>query len=448
MPSDIFPPAELLRYLPDYRVLICLSCQYAIQPGALARHLKEIHRVLRSYRRPYMQYVAGFPLDKPEQVIAASIKEFPVPFLPIQDGLQCDSCPHLCISEKRMRHHWSTKHDRKGDDDADWHSVPVQTFFRGNMIHYFTSPPSTRLSELDTLLLDHFISSTSLTLAPDTVTRGMWQSTIPQLAHQNAFLMHGLLACAALHLAVTDSSQQRDYAIIASTHQGDAMRLFRTAITNLSKDNCDAVLVFSYLLVICSFASEKQDEALFLVDQNSMEVLPSWLHLLRTGCSTLCDVWDCLASGPVRTLALAWDLPITPSANHDTTELVDYLLSAASQESCEETWSDSVCRIYNEAATELAPALSHAHLLGDSFTTWDALRTWPIRVSDEYMDLLVDGHTGALILLAHYCILLKKVEENWYFEGRATRLLSTILSRLDKRLHPYIQWPLEVFKLR
>lgn len=446
MSAEILPPAQLLQYLSDYKVLVCVSCQYAIQPGALARHLKEIHHVLRSYRRPYMQHVAAFSLAQPEQVMETEIKQFPVPFLPIQDGLQCNSCSYLCVTEKRMRGHWNTKHHKRGQEDMDWHSVPLQTFFRGTMLHYFTKPSAPRLDGTDLILFDHFINSTSFTLAPDMDAIEMWRTTIPRIASQNQFLMHGLLACAALHLASQNSSRRREYTVTASLHQGEAMRLFRLAVAKPTKENCDAVLIFSYILVICSFASEREDEQLFLVDSTSANVLPTWLYLLRTGCSTLCDVWDELASGPVKALAMAWELPISPSADFDTEDLIKYLLSAAGDSSYEEIWPDSVCMIYKDSAMELANALSHAKFLGDTFSTWDALRTWPIRVSNEYMKLLADGHPGALILLAHYCILLKNVESHWYFEGRATRLLKTICNRLHERWHRYIQWPLDVFK--
>jgi len=134
-------PAELLQYLPAYKVVVCLSCRYAVQPDAISRHLKEIHHIHRSHRRPYMQYVSKLALDKPQNVIESEVPDFPVPFLPVQDGLQCASegCLHLCASEKRMKSHWVSVHDRQGQTNLDWRPVPLQTFFRGNLLHYFTN---------------------------------------------------------------------------------------------------------------------------------------------------------------------------------------------------------------------------------------------------------------------------------------------------------------------
>lgn len=138
----IVHPEQLLQYLPTYKVVICSACRYAIQPTAIARHLKEIHNIQRSNRKPYMQYVSSFELDEAEKVRCLEPQDFPVPQLPVQDGLRCEhpQCRHLCVSTKRMKSHWSVEHGRSGQAVFDWQPVPLQTFFRGNLLRYFTDP--------------------------------------------------------------------------------------------------------------------------------------------------------------------------------------------------------------------------------------------------------------------------------------------------------------------
>jgi len=182
LPADVTPePATLLHYLPDSKVIICTSCHYALQPQAISRHLKDIHHILRSSRRPYLQYISTFDLDPAETVIQSSdtLREFPVPFLPVAEGLRCKyhACSHLCVTEKRMKHHWSVVHQCARRPEPAWEPVPLQTFFSGNSLRYFTKPP--RLPALYRIqsskpilviqdaggLLRHFITSTSTTLA-------------------------------------------------------------------------------------------------------------------------------------------------------------------------------------------------------------------------------------------------------------------------------------------
>ncbi|KFY18830.1 hypothetical protein V493_08315 [Pseudogymnoascus sp. VKM F-4281 (FW-2241)] len=477
--------AELLQYLPAYKVVICTTCRYAIQPNAIARHLKELHKFHSGRRRPFMQYISKLDLDLPDKVREIGNTEFPVPLLPVQDGLQClhEGCMHLCVSTKRMKGHWLSAHGRSGQSDIDWHGVPLQTFFRGNLLRYFTSShvhPAAdptrcditmntsdrytekltwnedsvtdlpfisglllqcQLNESDSTLLHHYITCTSLSLATDTRTKTMWQVKLPHIASQFPFLMHGILACAALHLAYLDPGQERELMIRGRIHQDRAMPLFRTAIASPNNDNCDAVFAFSHLLVIYSFAADREDEQLFLVESNALDVLPSWLYFIRSGCSMLCDVWEQLESGPVGSLISAWEIPITFSEAEQWPPM-DSLLSAVPSQGSEDSWSEDICKIYRDAATELGVAFSCTQDPSAGFTAWDALRIWPMRISDAYLNLLSQQHPCALILVAHYCILLQRLDSHWYFEGRAKRLLLTIMSCLDRRWHHTVEWPL------
>ena len=155
MPTAVPPtspaplPEELLQYLSPYKVLVCTSCKYAIQPKAIARHLKEIHRLKRSERQPFMRYIEKFELADHETVMQYQPREFPVPLLPVQGGLQCTSedCAYLCVTEKRMKHHWLSVHVRQGLAACDWLTVPLQTFFKGNLLRYFTAAPSGKPAE-------------------------------------------------------------------------------------------------------------------------------------------------------------------------------------------------------------------------------------------------------------------------------------------------------------
>lgn len=142
-------PEDLLQYLSSYKVVVCASCRYAIQPKAIARHLKERHRMNSLNRQPFMQHIENLELAEHELVMQYNPGEFPVPLLPVYSGLQCTSedCTYLCVTDKRMRHHWLSVHGRQGLMASDWRSAPLQTFFMGNLLRYFTSTPSGKPTE-------------------------------------------------------------------------------------------------------------------------------------------------------------------------------------------------------------------------------------------------------------------------------------------------------------
>ena len=151
----------------------------------------------------------------------------------------------------------------------------------------------------------------------------------------------------------------------------------------------------------------------------------------------LCNVWDRIGTGPVRHLVKSWETlsNITRLAHHP---LLDYFLAIPPSD-----WPEEVRMPYNDSALALARIFSCMHMLDEEITALDVVRFWLIQNSDEYIELLINWHPGALILLAHFCIVLHRVgTRNWYLEGRATSLLSTIVPRLDLTWHRYIEWPL------
>ncbi|KAK9482438.1 hypothetical protein V1527DRAFT_455042 [Lipomyces starkeyi] len=222
-----------------------------------------------------MEYVASLPLKDPQDVILPKAHEFPVPYLPVEQGFRCHSkgCPYLCVSVKRMKSHWVSEHGRKAQTEVDWQEVPLQTFFRGNLLQYFTqrthhnqtrsdikkdgvrrdsfacdlfaaeprrcddydhvaiSPVAKEtqggpvLDAVDSAILQHYFTSTYMSFATSDETESIWRVTVPELASRNRFLMHGILACSAQHLAYLNPTQQQEYTVRACSHQDKAVPL-------------------------------------------------------------------------------------------------------------------------------------------------------------------------------------------------------------------------------
>ncbi len=151
----------------------------------------------------------------------------------------------------------------------------------------------------------------------------------------------------------------------------------------------------------------------------------------------LCDVWGQIGTGPVRYLAESWENLVDISKFPDQ-PLLDYFRAIPPDD-----WPEEVRVPYNDSALALARTFSCMHALDERITTLDVVRFWPIRNSVEYVELLSNWHPGALILLAHYCIVLHRVgTRTWYLERRAASMLSTIVRLLDLTWHRYIEWPL------
>lgn len=49
----------------------------------------------------------------------------------------------------------------------------------------------------------------------------------------------------------------------------------------------------------------------------------------------------------------------------------------------------------------------------------------------------------ALVIVAHYCILLNRLKEHWWIEGWSTKVMGAIWRELDENWRPSIQWAMD-----
>lgn len=367
--------------------------------------------------------------------------------------------------------------------EKPWSSVLVQTFFRGNLLKYFSGPvrpgdvelrlelaeegdsdfrkligmscgwePGTKTFQfltpvlpgreihsesIATCLLRHYRTSTYAAISTGFSNQVFWQQTVIQLACEHDFLLLAILSLTSLHLAHINPEHHAKLTMQASLYQDMAMSKFREAIANPTPKNCNATLVFHHLLVMYTFAAEPKDDDLLWITREGDEVVPRWLHFIRSACDLLCDVWEWVEKGPCQALAFSWEAPFETSKVYEESTL-ELLLTLIPPASSKRAWTGDVINIYQEAASELALAFACSESSPSRFTIWDVLRIWPVKLSTMFMTLLQEEQPCALILFAHYTVLLERIDNLWYFQGRANSLLKLIHRKLDPYWHTFI----------
>jgi hypothetical protein len=68
---------------------------------------------------------------------------------------------------------------------------------------------------------------------------------------------------------------------------------------------------------------------------------------------------------------------------------------------------------------------------------------WRFLHSEAFVPLLRAQKQEAVAILAHFCILLGKMESQWWLQGWGTHLLSRAWEILDQDHRLWIQWPIE-----
>ncbi|RDH30829.1 hypothetical protein BDQ94DRAFT_180859 [Aspergillus welwitschiae] len=473
-------PTELLHYIPQHRVLICKKCKYAIQPSAIPRHLKEMHKIYRSHRQRYIDYTDQLDLAKPDHVVLPEANEGPIPFLPIIDGLACGAsgCHHLCATGKRMKMHCNAEHPGVPVVDLKGNPVRMQTFFRGNQLRYFVvhqpqtnshpeqhaavenkeptpvTSPTCDLQELaaeDVRLLEHFQTSLSRELAFDAIMTPCWDTAESGVLARYSFLKHGILSCSALHLAFLNPSKRQRYRLMAAHHQNIALPDFRSAVKQPTVDNCVSLLAFTQLLIVhCFGASQDEDgddDDDLLLAHGHNDPFPDWLQVLRSTCHIFKPIEGYIRTLPIAMIMAEDDHQSKISAKSYCDPRLDKLFNLVNPDASKQ--ASEPFEVHHSpllsALTLLSSAFSRAHeaQARNNYSLCVALHVWPVRVPDAYLGLVKQRHPVALVLLAHYCILLLPLEGSWYMNGYSKRLITRISEQLGKQWRPWLQWPLE-----
>jgi hypothetical protein len=133
---------EFLRWIPEYRIIICCEHEYAI--GSVAQHLRIFHSGKDVEKRAVVTAFASYELQTPRHVplpppLGHPFQELGKPTL----AFICEEpeCERISISRDEMRKHCNREHGWKSSKEhrEHWHRVWVQSFFKSaGLQKYFT----------------------------------------------------------------------------------------------------------------------------------------------------------------------------------------------------------------------------------------------------------------------------------------------------------------------
>ena len=123
-----------------FNVLICVDvkCQYALQPRAVARHLRDKHETPKALRKQVEQYVKAFPFTYDHTSVPLPIDgSAPQPVIPVVNRFACWECPYKTRDHSNIRKHANQGHSKKRVPDKDiFRAVQLQSWFSGKRERY------------------------------------------------------------------------------------------------------------------------------------------------------------------------------------------------------------------------------------------------------------------------------------------------------------------------
>lgn len=308
---------------------------------------------------------------------------------------------------------------------------------------------------LDFELLHFYTSTTAITRCDLPRRQYVWQHVVPKIAFSHHFLLHGLLAFAALHMAHLDPARRKSLHAEASRHHDAALTAFRPIMQNITAENCNACFAFSSTLALYAWASPDCNSNLVFADTSSpvdKDATVEWVRLIRGTYSLLLAAQDWMSDGPLQPLLSLYEgQPAWAPHEAEPTSILDPEVQSKFT-ALKELWEPS--SDWPEPDHESVEALKEAlSLLQEAYSMLcsedkrvcftSVVFSWPIRVPEKYITMVNKRVPQALVILAHYSLLLNKLGDFWWMNGMSRHLLQTVHRTLGKKWESWISWPLQ-----
>lgn len=275
------------------------------------------------------------------------------------------------------------------------------------------------------------------------------QHDLPKEGLRHPFLMHQILAFAGFHLAYTQPERRHIYLKQASQHQNFTIHGMRKTLAGaISSENCHATYATSIFISLGAFAvypCYENYNTFFSPIDSLVEIFT-----LITGMGLILSTSDEeLRVGPLRRLFRKHvdgegpDHPCPPLSSR--LPLLEAQLEEASTDMTEE-----VRNCMKRATTALQESLIRI-ATQNSGLGHSALRAaflWPLLLSAQCIEWIRCRHPAAMVILAHYALVLHSAEaDSWYLRGWGRAISESVAESLaGTHWLNLARWPIGVIR--
>lgn len=283
--------------------------------------------------------------------------------------------------------------------------------------------------------MHHYSTSTYLTLdTRDPEVQETWRVKVPIEAYSHPYLMHSLLAFAALHRnSLAGAGEPRYSHTSAVRHYNNALATSKPALSNVTTDNCASLFGFSALIVLIAMALPLHSPGRQLDDPVAELIQIS--ALVRGSKIIVHADLDRVKAGSMKALFSAGflahecDLPL---------EIRTVLaLLQRNVDACPD--SDSAAKAAYKHTIQLLE-LCFRNTVPDPENRMVVL-SWLAMVPDEYLALLQARTPIAQVCLAYFAVLLHGLRKVWWCGDWGKRLMGRIEREGAGEWHGLLEWP-------
>ncbi|KAF2466258.1 uncharacterized protein BDR25DRAFT_77007 [Lindgomyces ingoldianus] len=285
-------------------------------------------------------------------------------------------------------------------------------------------------------LLHHFSTVTASTLTSNIEAQDVCRSHIVKIAFNHPFLLHVILALAALHLSWLNQALSQVYLVQAEKHHDAALAEFRSDVQDIDESNFQAVFCFAFILFpySCAVLIDPKNGPEYVLDT----VLQN-LALTRRVPPMVRQFYSSMLDSELGRLV--------PS----DTQGIDFY-QVPSDRVLVSLWkfSELTSKLYppdiNEAyelAISTLEVLFSVVKRQSERPSVSLVKLWTHQVTPRFMELLSARQPGALIIFAHYAVLLKTCQHYWFMDGYAGQILQVADALIPEEWRSWLDWPKE-----
>lgn len=287
-----------------------------------------------------------------------------------------------------------------------------------------------------------------------------YKTTFITEALKSDYFLRSVLSVSAFHLAqqhqellvTTDEHQKptlfskiEGYLIAANVHYNVALSSFRQRLANTTAEDSHALFGCAALIAMTSViqSCDRLRQFSLTTDQESSQTIMEWLVLLRGVKSVLTETREWVNAGPMAPMLYmrgteGYDNDIAKVDEHVTVYLDE--LSVAFVESAE----PKVAHICVYAIELLRKSFAGMASGCDPSVVF----LWPVRLHEDFMELLKSNRPEALIVLGFYCVLLHTQDSRWWIQGWPQNILKTVDKMVGEEWRTWLRLPWEILNSR
>ncbi|OHW90251.1 C6 zinc finger domain-containing protein [Colletotrichum incanum] len=265
-----------------------------------------------------------------------------------------------------------------------------------------------------------------------------WRVSVPSLALKHEYLMKALLAIPALQLAKLRPERRGLYISTALDYYRTASETARDILHNVSESDGVPLFLFSALSVLIVLGIPQRSVIGTISDDDAS--FYDMIGILQGMKGLLDDLSENISKSSLAPLisygAERWAF----QQHHDQSELefqrnrepLDDFQALLSRRNLE---SDTLA-VYNQVIERLRDANKCVYVWEGA----DAL-VWIYRSLGDFVPLLGAKKQEALVLLAHFAVILNRCETQWWLHGWAYHIMSSVYQNLDEDHKMWVYGP-------